>query len=171
MPRVKKQEPQEGDLILDDVAVKAAPKKRAKKDRGEFYLSPKEFEDEIRLYYKTGDFTNRLGDMIKRLAYNLSFKPNFINYSYRDEMVSDAIEKMSRAVVRKCYKIDSGFSPFAYFTQIAWNACINRISKEKKIKSVHDDYVERIYSELIEDQGDYDIHIKNNRRNSDECDD
>lgn len=169
MPRVKKQELQEGDLILDDVVVKAAPKKRAKKDRGEFYLSPKEFEDEIRLYYKTGDFTNRLGDMIKRLAYNLSFKPNFINYSYRDEMVNDAIEKMSRAIVRKCYKIDSGFSPFGYFTTVAYHAMINRITKEKKIKAVHEDYANRNYAELIEEQGDYDIHIKNNRRNSDEC--
>lgn len=168
MARRKKEDIQEGDLILDDLP-KAAPKKKAKKDRGDFYLSPKEFEDEIRLYYETGKFTNRLGDMIRRLAYNLSFKPNFINYSYRDEMVSDAIEKMSRAMVRKCYRIDSGFSPFAYFTQIAWNSCINRITKEKKIKSIHDEYAERHYSELIEEQGNYDIYVRNNKRNSDEC--
>ena len=168
MSRRKKEDIQEGDLILDDLP-KTAPKKRAKKERGDFYLSPKEFEDEIRLYYQTGNFTNKLGDMIRRLAYNLSFKPNFINYSYRDEMVSDAIEKISRAMVRKCYRIDSGFSPFAYFTQIAWNACINRISKEKKIKSVHEEYAERKYGELIEEQGDYDMYIRNNKRNSDDC--
>ena len=169
MARPKKDDIQEGDLILDDLP-KTAPKKRAKKERGDFYLSPKEFEDEIRLYYQTDNFTNKLGDMIRRLAYNLSFKPNFINYSYRDEMISDAIEKMSRAMVRKCYRLDSGFSPFAYFTQIAWNACINRISKEKKIKLVHDEYAERNYAELIDSQGDYDMYIRNNRKNIDDVD-
>lgn len=168
MARPKKDDILEGDLVLDDLP-KTAPKKRAKKERGDFYLSPKEFEDEIRLYYQTNNFTNKLGDMIRRLAYNLSFKPNFINYSYRDEMISDAIEKMSRAMVRKCYRLDSGFSPFGYYTTVAYHAMINRITKEKKIRAVHDDYAERTYPELIEEQGNYDMYVKNNRKNNDDC--
>ena len=85
-------------------------------------------------------------------------------------MISDAIEKMSRAMVRKCYKVGTGFSPFSYFSMISWNAFINRITKEKKIKAVHDEYAEKKYGELIENQGEYDVYIRNNRRNSDEYD-
>jgi hypothetical protein len=113
MARPKKEDIQDGDLVLDDLP-KSAPKKRTKKEKNEYYCSPKEFEEEIKLYYKTGEFTNRLGNMIKSIAYNMSFSPNFINYTYKDEMISDAIEKMSRAMVRKCFKVDSGFSPFSY---------------------------------------------------------
>ena len=60
----------------------------------------------------------------------LSTKPNFMNYSYRDEMVADAIENC----VSAAHSFDPAKSnnPFAYFTQIAWNAFIRRIAKEKK---------------------------------------
>lgn len=169
MARPKKEDIQDGDLVLDDLP-KSAPKKRTKKEKNEYYCSPKEFEEEIKLYYKTGEFTNRLGNMIKSIAYNMSFSPNFINYTYKDEMISDAIEKMSRAMVRKCFKVDSGFSPFSYFSMCSWNAFINRISKEKKIRSVQDEYAERTYAELIEEQGNYDIYIRNNKQNHDDCD-
>jgi hypothetical protein len=95
------------------------------------YVNSREFEEEIRTYYKSGDVSIKLGESITKIAHGLSFAPNFINYSYKDDMIGDAIVKMFSALRNKKFKLDSGFSPFSYFTTIAFHAFINRIKKEK----------------------------------------
>ena len=73
---------------------------------------------------------NYIGECFMKIAEGLSHKPNFINYTYRDEMISDGIEN--------CLMYFSNFdptkskNPFAYFTQIIYFAFLRRISKEKK---------------------------------------
>ena len=73
---------------------------------------------------------NYIGECFMKIAEGLSHKPNFINYTYRDEMISDGIEN--------CLMYFSNFdptkskNPFAYFTQIIYYAFLRRISKEKK---------------------------------------
>jgi hypothetical protein len=73
---------------------------------------------------------NYIGECFMKIAEGLSHKPNFINYTYRDEMVSDGIEN--------CLQYFDNFdptkskNPFAYFTQIIYFAFLRRISKEKK---------------------------------------
>lgn len=73
---------------------------------------------------------NYVGQCILMIANRLSTKPNFINYSYREEMISDGVENCI------CY-IDNfdplkSTNPFAYFTQIIYYAFLRRILKEKK---------------------------------------
>jgi hypothetical protein len=71
-----------------------------------------------------------IGKCLLLIAENLSHKPNFVKYTFRDEMVGDAIEN--------CIMYFDNFdpkrskNPFAYFTQIIWYAFIRRIHKEKK---------------------------------------
>lgn len=73
---------------------------------------------------------NYVGECILLIAQRLATKPNFINYSYRDEMISDGIEN--------CISYFDNFdpvksdNPFAYFTQIIYYAFLRRIQKEKK---------------------------------------
>ena len=73
---------------------------------------------------------NYIGQCWMKIAEGLSHKPNFINYTYRDEMISDGIEN--------CLMYFNNFdpakskNPFAYFTQIIYYAFLRRISKEKK---------------------------------------
>ena len=73
---------------------------------------------------------NYIGECFMKIAEGLSHKPNFINYTYRDEMISDGIEN--------CLMYFNNFdptkskNPFAYFTQIIYYAFLRRISKEKK---------------------------------------
>lgn len=73
---------------------------------------------------------NYLGDCILKIATHLSYKPNFINYSYREEMISDGVEN--------CLQYFNNFdpakssNPFAYFTQIIYYAFLRRIAIEKK---------------------------------------
>lgn len=125
-----------------------SPKKKAKKEKP-FYVNPKEFEDEIVIYYKVGSISEKLGESITKIAHGLSYAPNFINYTYKDDMVGDAIVKMFSALKNKKFKINCGFSPFSYFTTIAFHAFINRIKKEKKHHDAINDYKEKVYSDLL----------------------
>ena len=123
--------------------------KKLKASEKPHYVNSREFEDAIRKYYKNGEMTEYLADSIRRIAYGLSFAPNFINYSYRDEMIGDAVVKMYQALKYKKFHLDKGFSPFSYFTTIAFHAFISRIKKEKKYHQLIVDYRERHYDDLI----------------------
>lgn len=71
-----------------------------------------------------------IGKCIYLIAENLSHKPRFMNYSFRDELVSDAIENCF--LYFDNFNPDKGSNPFAYFTQIIYYAFHRRISKEEK---------------------------------------
>ncbi len=73
---------------------------------------------------------NYVGECILMIAKRLSTKPNFVNYSYRDEMISDGVENC----ISYFHNFDPSKSdnPFAYFTQIIYYAFLRRIQKEKK---------------------------------------
>ena len=73
---------------------------------------------------------NYIGACWMKIAEGLSHKPNFINYTYRDEMISDGIENC--LMYFKNFDPAKSKNPFAYFTQIIWYAFLRRIQKEKK---------------------------------------
>jgi DNA-directed RNA polymerase specialized sigma24 family protein len=127
----------------------ASKTSKKKKDKP-YYVNPKEFTQDIIKYYDSGDdqIGEQLGTNIFKIATGLSYAPNFINYSYKDEMVGDAIVKMFSALQSKKFNIESGNNPFSYFTTIAFHAFINRIKKEKKQRQVVSDYQEMVYEEL-----------------------
>ena len=115
------------------------------------YVNGKEFEEEIRAYYKSGHVTQKLGESLTKIANGLSYAPNFINYSYKDDMIGDAIVKMFSALRNKKFRLDTGFSPFSYFTTIAFHAFINRIKKENKHHEVLNEYRDKVYTDLMLD--------------------
>ncbi|CAB5226406.1 RNA polymerase sigma factor [uncultured Caudovirales phage] len=133
------------EIKNEDVEVK---KKIKPKDKVH-YVNSREFEDEIRNYYKTDSMTDKLCESLNKIANGLSYAPNFMNYSYKEEMVGDAIVKMFSALKNKKFKIDCGFSPFSYFTTIAFHAFINRIKKEKKHHEAVNEYREKVYNDLM----------------------
>jgi len=123
-----------------------------KKPRGKekvHYVNSKEFEEEIQKFYNSNFISIKLGDSINKIAHGLSYAPNFINYSYKDDMIGDAIVKMVSALKNKKFKLNSGFSPFSYFTTIAFHAFINRIKKEKKHHETVTNYRDKIYTDLM----------------------
>jgi hypothetical protein len=73
---------------------------------------------------------NYIGECIYKIATKLSTKPCFMNYSYREEMVSDGIENC--ILYFKDYDPSIGQNPFAYFTQVIYYAFLRRIGKEEK---------------------------------------
>lgn len=102
---------------------------------------------------------NYVGHCILMIANRLSTKPNFVNYSYREEMISDGVENCI------CY-IDNfdplkSTNPFAYFTQIIYYAFLRRILKEKKQLYIKHKSFENsmLMNELIEQSefNEYDV--------------
>lgn len=73
---------------------------------------------------------NYVGECILKIANHLAYKPNFINYSYRDDMVLDGIENCIQYLDN--FNPEKSSNPFAYFTQIIYYAFLRRITKEKK---------------------------------------
>ena len=139
--------------------MKPKPKKKNKKA---YYVSPKEFLQRLKDYYETDDLIDELAESVYKIAVGLSYSPNFINYSYKDEMIGDAVVKMVAAVKNKKFRIDSPSNPFSYFTTIAYHAFINRIKKEKKYRETINDYQEQIYGNIARDE-----NIANNRPTKD----
>lgn len=71
-----------------------------------------------------------LGECILKIATRLSHKHNFINYSYRDDMILDGIENCIQCM--DSFDPDKSSNPFSYFTQVIYFAFLRRIAKEKK---------------------------------------
>ena len=76
-----------------------------------------------------------------KIATHLSYKPNFVNYMFRDDMISDGIENC----VQYIHNFDPAKSknPFAYFTQIIHYAFLRRIQKEKKQLDIKNKIIEK----------------------------
>lgn len=160
----KKQQSKSEELPVDTPVVEVAtavvkkPRKKKSASEKDHYVNCREFEDAIRGYYQSDNITTYLGDSIRKIACGLSYAPNFINYSFKDDMIGDAVLKMYQALKHKKFKLDHGFSPFSYFTTIAFHAFISRIKKEKKHHQVIEDYKERQYNLLINSDEDMRSH-------------
>ena len=85
--------------------------------------------------------SNYLGECILKIANHLSYRPNFINYTYRDEMISDGIENSLQYIDN--FDPEKSKNPFAYFTQIIYFAFVRRITKEKKQQKIKDKMLKR----------------------------
>ena len=100
----------------------------------EFYAAMVEYKIICRAAEEAGKEQPRipeyLGMCIYKIATKLSNRPNFINYSYKDEMIGDGIENAILNI--RSFNPDKYDNPFAYFTQCIFNSFVQRINKEKK---------------------------------------
>ena len=105
------------------------------------YVNNTDFLDALVLYRKQCDeaktenksdphIPNYIGECFLKIAEHLSRKPNFIAYSFRDEMISDGIENC--IMYFRNFNPEKSKNPFAYFTQIIYYAFLRRIMREKK---------------------------------------
>jgi len=124
-------------------------RKNKSKKNAKYYVDPKLFQRQILKYHKDDIMTTELGESILNIATRLGYAPNFINYTYKEDMVGDAIVKMFSALKNKKFNPERG-NPFSYFTKIAFNAFCNRIKKEKKARQTLLDYQEEVYETLAD---------------------
>jgi hypothetical protein len=107
----------------------------------EHYVNNKEFLEAMKAYKKEVNkakkdkqpkppVTDYIGSCFLKIANHLSYRPNFINYTFRDDMISDGIENCLQYLDN--FNPAKSNNPFAYFTQIIYYAFVRRIQKEKK---------------------------------------
>ena len=135
----------------------------AKRKRSEHYVNNKEFlkaiveyKVAVRLAAERGQpkprITNYLGECFLKIATHLSYKPNFVNYMFKDDMICDGIENCVQYINN--FDPEKSSNPFAYFTQIIHYAFLRRIQKEKKQLEIKTKIIERSgYSEVFSDDG------------------
>jgi hypothetical protein len=130
----------------------------------EYYVNNKDFlaaiiayKDEVELAKKKDlprpRIPNYIGDCFLKIATHLSFKPNFVNYMFREDMISDGIENCVQYIDN--FNPDKSKNPFAYFTQIIWFAFLRRISKEKKQLDIKQKILERSGFDEVMHTDDY----------------
>ena len=129
------------------------------KRQKQHYLDNKEFLQEIIKYRKSvekaklnDDVKPRvpeyLGECFLKIATHLSYRPNFINYMYKDDMICDGIENCLQYIDN--FDPAKSSNPFAYFTQVIYFAFLRRIAKEKKQMEIKDKIIERTgYEEVF----------------------
>jgi hypothetical protein len=127
------------------------------------YVNNKEFHEALVVHKKKVELakeknapppmiSNYLGDCFLKIATHLSYRPNFVNYMFREDMISDGVEN--------CVNYINNFdiertNPFAYFTQIVYYAFLRRIHKEKKQMEIKEKIIERSgYDEVFSVDGD-----------------
>jgi hypothetical protein len=102
--------------------------------------------------------TDYIASCFLKIAEGLSHKANFVRYTYREEMVMDAVENCLKAIEN--YDIEAATrsgkpNAFAYFTQISWYAFLRRIQKEKKQQDVKMKFIaEADIGEFLDDDGE-----------------
>jgi len=128
-------------------------------DNKKLYLAIVEYRKVIKQAKQDGierpPIPRYVGDCMLLIAKRLSTKPNFVNYPYREEMISDGIENC--VCYFDNYDPDRYDNPFAYFTQIIYFAFLRRIQKEKKQLYIKHKALENsvLLNELF-DQGELD---------------
>ena len=131
--------------------------------RSEHYVNNKEFlaaiveyKEKVALAAEKGEakprITRYIGECFLKIATHLSFKPNFVNYMFKDDMVCDGIENCVQYINN--FNPEKSKNPFAYFTQIIHYAFLRRIQKEKKQLEIKTKIIEKSgYSEVFTDDG------------------
>lgn len=122
------------------------------KRKKEHYVDNKKFLDALVAYREQKEIheirglpkprvNNYIGDCFLKIATHLSYRPNFINYMYKDDMICDGVENCIQYIDN--FNPEKSKNPFAYFTQIVYYAFLRRIAKEKRQLDIKDKMIEK----------------------------
>ncbi len=96
-----------------------------------------------------------IGECFLKIANHLSFKPNFVNYMFKEDMISDGIENCVQYIHN--FNPEKSQNPFAYFTQIIHYAFLRRIQREKRQLEIKNKIIEKSgYNEVFDDNNTID---------------
>ena len=138
----------------------------AKRKRSEHYVNNKEFLAALIRYREDVEIAKiqdkqkpviprYIGDCFLKIANHLSFKPNFVNYMFKEDMISDGIENCVQYIHN--FDPEKSKNPFAYFTQIIHYAFLRRIQREKRQLEIKNKIIERSgFSEVFDDNNTID---------------
>lgn len=137
-----------------------------KRKRSEHYVNNKEFLAALIKYREDKEIAEiqgkpkppiprYIGECFLKIANHLSFKPNFVNYMFKEDMISDGIENCVQYIHN--FNPEKSQNPFAYFTQIIHYAFLRRIQREKRQLEIKNKIIERSgFSEVFTDDNTVD---------------
>jgi len=137
-----------------------------KRKRSEHYVNNKEFLAALIKYREDKEIAvlqnkpkppipRYIGECFLKIANHLSFKPNFVNYMFKEDMISDGIENCVQYIHN--FNPEKSQNPFAYFTQIIHYAFLRRIQREKRQLEIKNKILERSgFSEVFDDNNTID---------------
>ena len=136
------------------------------------YVDNKKFLAEITKYREAVDESRRLdkdkpriphylAECFLKIATHLSFRPNFINYMYKEDMISDGVENCVQYIDN--FDPAKSKNPLAYITQIIYNAFLRRIAKEKRQMDIRDKIIEKSGYEQVFHSDSNDDHADMNQ--------
>lgn len=137
---------------------KQMSKKRKSK---EYYVKGKDLIQQIRKYQQSrkkdpegkGYISEELGSMILKICTRFSLHPKFYGYTYRDQMVADAVMRcLSKSIARIDLSLPN-CNPFSYFTQTALNCFRARINSQKKFMSTKKRFRQQYYDQYQQEEG------------------
>ena len=131
----------------------------------EHYVNNKEFLNALENYFAEVErvtakgmdkppIPRYIGECFLKIANHLSYKPNFVNYMFKEDMICDGIENCVRYIHN--FNPEKSKNPFAYFTQIIYYAFLRRISLEKKQLEIKNKIIERSNFDEVFDTNDLD---------------
>ena len=141
-------------------------KPMAKRKRSEHYVNNKEFLAALIRYQEDIEIAKirdqpkpqiprYIGECFLKIANHLSFKPNFVNYMFKEDMISDGIENCVQYIHN--FNPEKSRNPFAYFTQIIHYAFLRRIQREKRQLEIKNKIIEKSgYNEVFDDSNKID---------------
>lgn len=143
------------------MAKRRDPNSRHYVDNKEFLAAITEYREKVQAAEKAGKdkprVTEYLGECMVKIANHLAYKSNFVNYTFRDEMILDGIENCITYIDN--FDPEKSKNPFAYFTQITYYAFIRRIQKEKKQMDTKKKYIGSLdIQELLDSSADGNEH-------------
>ena len=134
------------------------------KKNTEYYVNNKDFLEAITVFKNNvreaeeqGKTRPRIphyiGDCFLKIATHLSYKPNFVNYTFREDMISDGVENCVQYINN--FDPEKSKNPFAYFTQIIYYAFLRRIQKEKRQNDIKQKILEKTGFDHVMHTDDY----------------
>jgi DNA-directed RNA polymerase specialized sigma subunit len=124
--------------LLDSIIVY---RNKVKEASQKYYEKYDEYPPKSKRWEGKPQIPNYLGECFLKIATHLSYKPNFVNYMFRDDMISDGIENCVQYIHN--FDPEKSTNPFAYFTQIIHYAFLRRIQKEKRQLEIKSKIIEK----------------------------
>ena len=147
MPRAKSEHYVNNKELLEAVTVYRNKVEASYKKEFGFDLSEMPNNERAKQWKGKPQITNYLGSCFLKIATHLSYKPNFVNYMFREDMISDGIENCVQYIHN--FNPEKSKNPFAYFTQIIHYAFLRRIQREKRQLEIKNKIVEKTGFETL----------------------
>ena len=137
-----------------------------RRTKSEHYVNNKEFLNALIKYQEDIEIARLqdkpkpvipryIGECFLKIANHLSFKPNFVNYMFKEDMISDGIENWVQYIHN--FNPEKSRNPFAYFTQIIHYAFLRRIQREYRQLEIKNKIIEKSgYQEVFDDNNQID---------------